>query len=98
MVRPKLSGRGALAATADLDKCVFTHDCPVVKVHCSFGFARHVGQVTDKICRSVRAWVCTPPLSDMQNREDVQLCSFEARKRTLPMDHPAMGLVLTTST
>jgi hypothetical protein len=44
---PILSGQAAAAALRA--RCVFTHGFPVLSVHFSFGFARHVGQLTDKI-------------------------------------------------
>ena len=59
MARPKLSGLGTLAAASVLARCVLTHGCPVVSVHGSFGFARHIGQRTDRICRSVSCSVFT---------------------------------------
>src|ERR1700683_5282381 len=72
---PRFSGGGTLAAANVLARCVLTHGCPVLRVHCSFGRARHVGQRTDKICRSVNFEVFTFPLFDSARSIDGQLCS-----------------------
>ena len=45
----KFSGRETLAAACSRARCVFAEGCPVVRVHCSFGLARHIGQRTDKM-------------------------------------------------
>ena len=51
--RTKFSGGGTLAAACARARWVLTHGCPVVSVHGSFGRARHIGQRTDIMCRSV---------------------------------------------
>jgi len=51
--RTKFSGGGTLAAASARARWVLTHGCPVVSVHGCFGSARHIGQRTDMMCRSV---------------------------------------------
>jgi hypothetical protein len=51
--RTKFSGGGTLAAACARARWVLTHGWPVVSVHGCFGRARHIGQRTDIMCRSV---------------------------------------------
>jgi hypothetical protein len=48
----KLSAGPAFAAATLRSLCVFTDGFPVLSVHLSLGLAPHIGQPTDKICRS----------------------------------------------
>jgi hypothetical protein len=57
--RPRLSGAAASAAASFRARCVLTHGCPVVRVHRSFGLARHIGQRTDKMRRKLSFSVVT---------------------------------------
>lgn len=50
---PIFSGQLTLAAASVRARCVLAEGCPVVSVHFSFGFARHMGQRTDNICCKV---------------------------------------------
>jgi len=47
---PELSGRAYLAAARSRSRWVLAEGCPVLALHCSFGFAPHIGQPTDSIC------------------------------------------------
>jgi hypothetical protein len=49
---PKFSAGAALAAARLRSRCVFTHGCPVLSTHFFLGLAPHIGQATDKTCRS----------------------------------------------
>jgi hypothetical protein len=44
--------RETLAAAKSLLRWVLVDRCPVLNVHFSFGLAPHMGQRTDKICRT----------------------------------------------
>ncbi len=78
---PRLAGGGTLAAARVLARCVLTLGCPVLRVHCSFGLARHIGQRTDRMCRSVRCSMATFPLFDAARRINGQLCSVGSSRR-----------------
>jgi len=73
-VWPKFSGRATLAA-ARRARWVLADGCPVLRVHFSFGFARHVGQRTDNICRNVRSSGFTRTLFNIAHLRDGQSCS-----------------------
>ena len=53
--------------------------CPVLRVHLSFGKARHMGQRTDKICLWVRVSGATPILFNIAELRDGQSCAQKSR-------------------
>src|ERR1700683_976828 len=73
--RPAFSGRGALAAATPRARCVLAEGCPVLRVHLSLGFARHIGQRTANICRNVSFSGCTLTLFNSAHLKDGQSCS-----------------------
>jgi hypothetical protein len=72
---PKLSWPATLAA-ARRARCVLADGCPVLSVHFSFGFARHIGQRTDNICRNVRSSGFTRTLFSIAHVRNGQSCSL----------------------
>jgi hypothetical protein len=72
---PKLSWRATLAA-ARRARCVLADGCPVLRVHFSFGFARHIGQRTDNICRNVRSSGFIRTLFSIARVRNGQSCSL----------------------
>jgi hypothetical protein len=64
-----------LAAARLRARCVLAEGCPVLRVHRSFGFARHMGQRTDNMCRNVSFSGSTLILFNTAKAEDGQFCS-----------------------
>jgi hypothetical protein len=56
----------------------------VLRVHFSFGFARHMGQRTDKICRKVSVPGPASALFDIASSSDGQCCSSNAISKRAP--------------
>ena len=71
----KFSGRAPLAAARSRSRWVLVEGCPVLSVHLAFGLAPHMGQRTDKICRSVSFPGFIPVLFDIANLTRDQSCS-----------------------
>jgi len=74
---PKFSWAPALAAATLRSLCVLAHGCPVLRVHFSFGLARHTGQRTDNICRNVSFLGLVLVLFNIITFENRQLCYFD---------------------
>ena len=66
-----------MAAARPRARCVLADGCPVLRVHRSLGCARHIGQRTDKMCRSVRVSGFTLTLFNIAHLRDGQSCSQE---------------------
>jgi hypothetical protein len=73
-LRMEFSGGGTLAAASPRARCVLADGWPVLRVHCSFGLARHMGQRTDSMCRNVSSGF-TPVLFNIAILRDGQSCS-----------------------
>src|SRR5271167_2429826 len=63
--RTEFPGGGTLAAASCRARCVLAEGCPVVSVHCSFAFALHIEQGTERMCRNVRVSGFTPRVFDI---------------------------------